>query len=98
MQLSVDFKKIDPKITEEMIITGAFGTSGINKYVITLKDSIVESFSCIIKVSYYVITQPSDGPIQDQIHKKHSTIQTIRPKQRLKGVVLKQSILQPLFA
>ena len=44
VQISVDFKKIDPKITEEMIITGKFGTSGTNKYVITLKDSGVGSF------------------------------------------------------
>ena len=50
VQISVDFKTIDPKITEEMIITGAFGTSGTNKYVMTLKEPGVESFLCIIKV------------------------------------------------
>ena len=38
VQISVDLKTIYPKITEEIIITGAFGTSGTNKYVITLKE------------------------------------------------------------
>ena len=38
VHISVDFKTIYPKITEEIIITGAFGTSGTNKYVITLKE------------------------------------------------------------
>ena len=50
MQISVDLKIIDPKITEEMVITGAFGKSSINKYAMTLKASGVESFSCIIKI------------------------------------------------
>ena len=50
MQIFVDFKIIDPKITEEMIINRAFGTSGTYKYVINLKDSGVESLSCIIKI------------------------------------------------
>ena len=44
MQISIDFKTIDPKINEEIIITGAFGIRGTNKYVMTLKDSGVESF------------------------------------------------------
>ena len=38
LQISVDFKTIDSGITEEIIITGSFGTSGTNKYVITLKE------------------------------------------------------------
>ena len=36
--ISVDIKTTDPKITEEIIITGAFGTSGTNKYFMNLKD------------------------------------------------------------
>ena len=32
MQISVDFKIIDPKTTEEIVITGAFVKSDINKY------------------------------------------------------------------
>ena len=39
VQIYVDLKKKDPKITKEKIITGAFGTSGTNKYVMTLKES-----------------------------------------------------------
>ena len=58
MHISVDFKTIDPKIT------GAFGTSGTNKYVITLKEPGVESLSCIIKLLESVIIQPADGPVQ----------------------------------
>ena len=45
VHISFDFKTSDPNIAEEMIITGAFGTSGTNKYEMTLKDSGVESFS-----------------------------------------------------
>ena len=47
-----------------MVITDAFGTSGINRYAMTLKDKGVESISCIIKVSDPVIIQPSNGEIQ----------------------------------
>ena len=65
IQISIDFKIIDPKITEEMIIAGALGTSGTNKYVMTLKESCVESFSCIIKISGPVIIQLSTGPKHD---------------------------------
>ena len=54
-----------------MIITGAFGTSGINKYVMTLKDSGVESFSCIIKILESGIIQPDDLPIQEKTHNRH---------------------------
>ena len=46
-----------------MITTGAFVTSVTNKYVMTLKDSGAESFSCIIKVSESILIQPVDGPI-----------------------------------
>ena len=98
MQISVDFKIIDPKITEEMVITGAFGKSGTNKYAMTLKASGVESFSCIIKISESVIIQPSTGRIQEQTHKKHLVTGTIKPKKLIEDIVLKQSISQPLFA
>ena len=66
MQISVDFKIIDPKITEEMLITGAFGKSGTNKYAMTLKASGVESFSCIIKIFESVIIQPSTGKLKNK--------------------------------
>ena len=78
VQMSVDIKTTDPKITEEMVITGAFGTSGTNKYVMTLKEYCVESLSCIIKVLESVIIQPDDGTIKEQTHKKHSVARRIR--------------------
>ena len=79
MQISVDFKTMDPIITEEIIITGAFGTSGTNNYIVSLKDSGVKSFSCIIKISESVIIQPSTGRIQEQTHKKHLVTRKIKP-------------------
>ena len=42
VQISVDLKTTDSKITEEMIITGAFGSGSNNKYVMNLKESVVE--------------------------------------------------------
>ena len=98
VQISVDFKTIDPKITEEMIITGAFGTSGTNKYVMTLKESGVESFSCIIKVFESVIIKPADRPIPEQTHKRHSVTRRIRSKHLQKSIVQKQSVSQRPFA
>ena len=80
-----------------MIITGAFGTSGTNKYVMTLKESGVESFSCIIKVSESVTIQPADGPIQEQTHKKHSLTRIIRSRYLMKRIVQKYSISQRPF-
>ena len=97
VQISVDFKTINPKITEEMIITGAFVTSGTNKYEITLKDSGVESFSFIIKLLEPVIIQPADGPIQGQTHKMHSVTISIKYDEPYKCIVLKQDTSQPLF-
>ena len=49
MKISIDLKTIDPQITAQMVITDVFGTSGTNKYAMTLKDSDVESLSCVIK-------------------------------------------------
>ena len=89
MQICVDFEIIDPKITEEMVITDLFGTSGINKYYMTLKDKGMESFSCIIKILDTVIIQPYTGKIQEQTHKKHSVTRTIKSKQLLEDVLLK---------
>ena len=64
MQISIDFKTIGPIITEEMIITSALRTSGTNSYGMTLKDSGVESFSCIIKVLEFVIIHLSTTTTQ----------------------------------
>ena len=97
MRISVDFKTIDPKITEEIIITAAFGTSGTDKYIMTLKDSGVESFSCIIEISESLIIQPSTRPNQEQTHKKHSVTGSTKPKQLPEDIVLKQSISQSLL-
>ena len=49
MQISIDLRTINPQITAQMVITDVFGTSGNNKYAMTLKDSDVESLSCVIK-------------------------------------------------
>ena len=98
VQISFDFKTIEPKINEEIIITGAFGTRCTNEFVINLKESGVEQLSCIIKVLEYVIILPAYGPIQEQTNKKHSIIRRIRYKCLLKIIVWKQSISQRPFA
>ena len=98
MQISVVFEILYPKIADKIFITGAFKTSGINKYAMNPKDKGVESLSCIIKISEPVIIQLSTGKIQEQTHKKHSVTGTIKPKQLLEDVVLKLSVSQPLFA
>ena len=69
MQISVNFKIIDPKITEEMVITGAFGKSGTNKYAMTLKASGVESFLCIIKYRSLLIS----NRLLDELKNKHTS-------------------------
>ena len=97
MQISVDFKTIDPKITEEVIITGALGPGGDNNYVMTLKDSGVESFLCIKEILQPVIIQPSTGQIQEQTLKENSVSRTIRPKTLLESTVPKHSISVPLL-
>jgi len=97
MQISVDFKTTDSKITEEVIITGALGPGGDNNYVMTLKDSGVESFLCIKEILQPVIIQPSTGQIQEQTLKENSVSRTIRPKTLLESTVPKHSISVPLL-
>ena len=81
-----------------MIITDAFGTSGTNKYFMTLKESGMESFSCIIKVLEYVNIKSSHGQVQEQTHKKYLVTRRIRSKRLLKSVVWKKFISYRLFA
>ena len=68
MQISVDFKIIDPKTTEEIVITGAFVKSDINKYAMTLKASGVESFLCIIKYRSLLLS----NRLLDEFKNKHT--------------------------
>ena len=66
MKIYVDFKTTQPKIAEEIIIAGAFETSGTINCVMTLKGSVLGSFSRVIKILVYVIIQPPTGSIREQ--------------------------------
>ena len=88
MQISVDFKKIDPIITEEIIITGEFGKSDTNNYIVSLKDLGGKLLSCIINLSDSVIIHQSNGLIQEQKHKKKLVTRTNKPETLLERVIL----------
>ena len=94
MKISVDLKTTDPKIIEEVIITGALGTGADNNYVMNLKDSGVESFLCIKEILHPVIIQTSTGKIQEQKLKENSSSRTIRPKTLLESTVPKKILSQ----
>jgi len=96
MQISVDFKTMDPIITEEIIITGAFGTSGTNNYIVSLKDSGVKSFSCIINISKSVVIHPSTGLNKEQTHKTHLVTRTNKPETLHESNILKNSLSKAL--
>ena len=72
MQISVDFKSTDPKITKEFIITAAFRTGGDISYALALKESGVESFMCIVRSSEAVIIQPYSRTVQAQTSTEHT--------------------------
>ena len=80
-----------------MIITGALGPGGDNNYVMTLKDSGVESFLCIKEILQPVIIQPYTGKIQGKTLKENSVSRTIRPKTLPENTVPKHSISVPLL-
>ena len=54
------------KRTEEIIITGLFGTSGTNNDFVDIKDSGLQSISYIIKILEYVIIKLTNELIQEQ--------------------------------